>query len=152
MAAQLNTPAMLSNLGSQVVFGQHINNVQAYAQGAPTQMLALSTTAASATSAFTVAVPTGCLVKSIDVYTGTAFGASSDVTIAVGNVAAGAQYVAATSIKAAAKVALAFVGAGIAALSNMPAGTPYNLFITLTQTGSNTATGAAMLVVTFSVP
>jgi len=152
MAAQLNTPTMLSNPGLQLPFGSHLNNVQAYAQGAPTQMLALSTTAASATSAFTMAVPAGCLIKSIDVYTGVAFGSSTDVTIAIGNVAAGAQYVAATSIKAAAKVSLAFVGSGIAALANMPAGTPNNLFITLTQTGSNTATGAATLVVTFSVP
>lgn len=145
MSATLTLPVTLSNPGYQAVLGAHINNMQNVGLSRFSFNLALPVTAVAST-AFTMTIPTGYIVRGFSVATGTAYGAATDATIAIGNVAAGAQYVAATSIKATGVVALTLVGAGVAALLSMPSGNP-NLFITVAQTGAASATGSATLFV-----
>lgn len=114
------------------------------------QSIALAVTAVTNTD-LTATLPVGAIIRSMTVYTTTAFGAVTDAVISVGNAAAGAQYVAAVSIKAAGVVGLTFVSAASAAFLSFPTGSP-NLFIRIAQSGGNSAIGAATLVVTYSVP
>jgi len=120
------------------------------------QKLAIVVPAATTTD-FVMALPAGATVQTMQVYTTTAFGAVTDAQISIGNAVAGAQYVAATSVKAAGVVNLAFAAtaASAAGLLSLPATTPLggtNLFVRITQSGGNSATGAATLVVGYVVP
>lgn len=100
---------------------------------------------------FTFTLPAGATIRSMAVYTTTAFGAVTDAQISIGNAAAGAQYVAATSIKAVGVISLTLVAASAAALLSFPSGSP-NLFVRIAQSGGNSATGAATLVVNYDIP
>jgi hypothetical protein len=103
---------------------------------------------ATANTDFTLSLPTGASVISANVFTSTAYGAATDCTIQIGSAAAGSQYVAATSIKAQGAYLLTFV-AGAYQLGNLPAAP--NLFIRLVQTGTASATGAAILVIEYVI-
>ena len=117
-----------------------VANVQA------SQSQALTVTAVANTDT-TVAIPAGARITGFTVYTTTAFGAVTDATIALGNAAAGAQYVAATSIKAAGVYNLTLAATAIAGLLSFPG----TLYVRIAQTGTASATGAATLVVQYSV-
>lgn len=112
---------------------------------------ALTVTAVTNTDT-TTTVPTGALIVAIDVYTTTAFGAVTDAVISVGSTAAGNDYVTATSIKAAGVVRLTLAATTIANLVSMPSAATPNVFIRIAQSGGNSATGAATLVIRYLVP
>lgn len=112
------------------------------------QTQALSVTAVANTDT-TMSIPAGARIIKLTVYTTTAFGAATDATIALGNAAAGAQYVAATSIKAGGVVTLT-PAATTAAASGLLS-FPGTLYIRIAQTGTASATGAATLVVEYSI-
>jgi hypothetical protein len=115
------------------------------------QSIPLSVTAVT-TTALTATIPAGAIIKSMTVYTTTAFtGNTNDVTLAIGNAASGAQYVAAVNISAIGVISLTLVGSAAAALLSFPSGSP-NLFLTLTQAANATAVGAGTLVVTYTLP
>lgn len=118
--------------------------------GSVTATLSLPVTAATNTD-FTVSLPTGSIIQSMTVYTTTAYGAVTDAVISIGSAAAGAQYVAATSIKAQGVVTLVPVTTAAPALLSLPAGTP-NIFVRIAQSGGNSATGAGKLVISYTVP
>lgn len=112
--------------------------------------LALPVTAA-ATTDFTMSLPAGATVLAAQVYTTTAYGAVTDAKISIGVSAGDATYVAQTSVKAAAVVALAFAAGATAAANLLALPTAPNLYVRITQTGGNSATGAATMVVTYIV-
>lgn len=115
--------------------------------------LAMAVTATTNTD-FTMAIPPGAAVASMTVYTTTAFGAVTDAKISVGVSAGDATYVAATSIKAAAVVALTLATGTTtaAAMLSMPAlSSGTNLWVRIAQSGGNSATGAATLVVDYDL-
>lgn len=131
---------MIDNINSMTVFGSVRNLVETTAP--------LSVTAVTNTDS-TVAIPNGALIRSMTVYTTTAFTAVTDAMISIGNAAGGAQYVAAVSIKAVGVYSLTLLAAQAAALANFTAGT---LFVRIAQSGGSTAVGAATLVVSFAAP
>lgn len=112
------------------------------------QTQALSVTAVANTDT-TMSIPAGARITKMTVYTTTAFGAATDATIALGNASGGAQYVAATSIKAGGVVVLS-AAATTAAASGLLS-FPGTLYIRIAQTGTASATGAATLVVEYSI-
>jgi hypothetical protein len=111
--------------------------------------LALPVTAVANTD-FTLSIPPGATIAALTVYTTTAYTASTDAQVSIGNAAGGAQYVAAVSVKAIGVYGLTFVGTAAAAFLAAPAGSP-NLFVRIAQTGTATAVGAATLVVEYSM-
>jgi hypothetical protein len=112
------------------------------------QMLMLPVTAVANTD-FTMSVPVGCTLLSATVYTSVAYTAATDCKIQIGNVAAGAQYVAPVSIAAIGMVPLTLLAAQTPAFLSMPAGFP-NLFIRIVQSGAASAVGTAKLVINYS--
>ena len=130
----------------------NVNNLTVNGAGRAVSSVTTSLTVTAVTNTdTTIAIPSGAFIQSINVYTTTAFTAVTDALLSVGSAAGGAQYVAATSIKAAGNITLAFVqsAAIAAALANFTLGT---MFLRVAQSGGSTATGAATLVVTYSVP
>jgi hypothetical protein len=115
-------------------------------QGTQTQALSVT---ATANTDITVSIPAGARIGDIMVYTTTAFGAATDATIALGNAAGGAQYVAATSIKAAGIYNLSAVASAAAASGFLSF--PGTLYVRIAQTGTASATGAATLVIEYSI-
>lgn len=113
--------------------------------------LAMTVTAA-ATTDFTMSIPPGASIASMEVFTTTAFGAVTDAKISIGTSAGDQTYVAQTSIKAGGVVTLAPAAttACAAALLALPAGSP-NLWVRITQSGGNSATGAATLVIDYDL-
>lgn len=142
------------SMGSIVVTGlTNTGNLKLGSQGgkvSASQQIALAVTAVTNTD-LTATLPAGATIVSMTVYTTTAFTAVTDAMISIGNVAAGAQYVAAVSIKALGVYDLTLVAAAAAALASFPSGSP-NLFIRIAQSGGSTAVGAATLVVNYIVP
>lgn len=113
------------------------------------QRASLTVTAITNTDSV-MSIPPGATIEAIRVFTTTAFTAVTDAQISIGNAAAGAQYVAAVSIKAVGIVNCTLVNAAAAALAAAPA-TP-NIFIRIAQSGGNTAVGAATIVVSYLLP
>lgn len=111
------------------------------------QRLSLPVTAVTNTD-YTLSVPTGATIILITVYTTTAY-TGTTANISIGSAAAGAQYVAATSIAGIGVVQLTLVNAAAASLLSMPAGTP-NLFIRIAQSTTPTAVGAGTLVIDYT--
>jgi hypothetical protein len=110
------------------------------------QKISLPVTAITNTD-FVVSVPIGATIVSMAVYTTTAYtGTTANLTI--GNVAAGAQYVAITGIGAVGVVQLTLVNAAAAALLSMPA--PPNLFIRIAQGATPTTVGAGVLLIDYT--
>jgi hypothetical protein len=109
-----------------------------------TRSLALAVTATANTD-LTMTVPKGKIVTLL-VLTGTAFGAVTDAQIQIGSTVGASDYVAGTSIKAAAKVSLSFAAA-LLAWPTLSEGT--TLYIRIVQSGTASATGAANLLVEY---
>lgn len=121
-----------------------VNSPVAVVSASQTQTISVTATANTDT---TVTVPTGARIIGFSVYTTTAFGASTDATIALGNASGGAQYVAATSIKAAGVYNLTLAATAVSGLLSFPG----TLYVRIAQTGTASATGAATLVITYAV-
>lgn len=103
---------------------------------------------ATANTDLTLAIPPGSVAASFVVYTTTGYGAATDATIQIGSTAGGVDYVAATTIKAVGIYALTRVNAAAASFLSLPNANP-NIFIRIVQSGAASATGAAMLTVTY---
>lgn len=135
------------------LLNQIISNVNSLTTGGTSRALTAKTLSmtvtATANSDFTLPIPSGAIIRSMSVYTTTAFTAVTDAQISVGSAAGGAQYVALTSIKAVGIVSLTLVAAAAATFLNFTAGT---LFVRIVQTGGSTAVGAATLSVTYEIP
>lgn len=112
------------------------------------QALAMPVTAA-ATTDFTMSIPAGATLLRATVYTGTAYLAATDAKVSIGVSAGDQSYVAQTTVKAIGVYALTLVAAAAAALLAAPAAP--NLFVRITQTGAFSATGAATLVVEYTI-
>jgi hypothetical protein len=107
---------------------------------------------ATANTDFTVSIPPGATLHAVKVYTTTAYGAATDITFQLGNAAAGAQYIAATTIKAAGVYSPTLVASATSAADSLSAvNASPNLFVRLVQSGTASATGAATAVFTYSV-
>lgn len=112
-----------------------------------TAPVALAVTATANTD-FIVPVPAGAQDITFTTVTTTAFGAATDMTIQIGSTATGAEYVAATTIKAIGRKAHALVDTPAAAYVSFP-GTAY---VRLIQTGTASAVGVATLFIGYSLP
>lgn len=109
-------------------------------------------------------IPANSTVTSITAFTGTAF-TGATVNLSVGSTLGGAEYVAATDVKAAGTVACAFVAGALGNLATAGSGlmntaanstvsglagaptTP--IYVRITQTATTTAVGTATLVVQY---
>jgi hypothetical protein len=114
-----------------------------------TKLFDLAVTAVTNTD-FIFPVPVGAqdlILKSI---TTTGFTAVTDAQISIGSSAAGAQYVAATTIKAIGRKAHTLVDTAASDYLSFPASGLF--YVRIAQSGGNTAVGAAKLVVEYSLP
>jgi len=102
---------------------------------------------------FTFQLPAGARDVTFRTKTITAFGAVTDAQLSIGNAAAGAQYVAAVSIKAAGQVAHTLAGGAMSELDTVPGapGSMTTIYGRVAQSGGNSATGLATLIVEYSV-
>lgn len=109
---------------------------------------------ATANTDLTLTLPAGVRNVAFRTITTTAFGAATDATIAIGNAAAGAQYVAAVSIKAAGVVSHSYATGATAELDTVPGvvGTLTTIYVRIAQSGTASATGAATLFADYSMP
>jgi len=109
---------------------------------------------ATANTDITFTLPAGARDVTFRTKTATAFGAATDATLQIGSASAGAEFVAAVSVKAQGQVAHTLVGGGVATLDTV-AGTPGTetiFYVRIVQTGTASATGAATLFADFAVP
>lgn len=112
---------------------------------------------AAATTDYHIAIPPGATILSAAAYTTTAYGAVTDAKVSLGATDGGQDYIAQTSIKAVGIVQMAFVNAAPspANLSVAPAlagGPPaWNFSARVTQSGGNSATGAAVLEIEYAL-
>jgi hypothetical protein len=107
---------------------------------------------AVASTAFTVSLPPGGTLLNASVYTYVAYGAGTDCKISIGSAALDNSYLtggAAVSIKALGVHLLALAQPAAAGPATLPNASP-NLFITLAQTGTASATGSAFLVLNYT--
>lgn len=104
---------------------------------------------ATANTDFTTTLPAGGCLKNATVFTTTAYGAVTDAKISLGVSAGDASYVTATTIKALGVFPLTLLQPAAAGPAIMPATSP-NLFIRVAQSGGNSATGAAFLVLSYT--
>jgi len=108
---------------------------------------------AVATTDYHIALPPGATVLSAAVYTTTAYGAVTDAKVSIGATDGGQDYVAQTSVKAVGIVQLTLLGAapGAANLSSAPAlASGWNFSARITQSGGNSAVGAAILEIEYA--
>jgi hypothetical protein len=113
----------------------------------PASQIQALTVTATANTDITMSIPAGARILTFIVYTTTAFGASTDATIALGSASGGAQYVAATSIKAAGVVTLSPATTAPTGMLSFPG----TLYIRIAQTGTASATGAATIAVQYAL-
>lgn len=111
--------------------------------------ISLAVTAATTTD-YNLGIPLGATLLRATVYTGTAYGAVTDAKVSIGSTLGGVDYVAQTSVKAIGVVALTLVNAAAASLLSAPAlAANVNLYTRITQSGGNSATGAATMVIEY---
>lgn len=116
-------------------------------------VIPLAVTAVANTD-FAFNVPAGARNVTLRTKTTTAFGAATDATLQVGKTSGGAEYVAATTIKAAGDFSHTLVGSGMGDLDTVPGtpGTMATFTARIVQSGTASATGAANLYVGYSLP
>lgn len=112
-----------------------------------TETNAMTVTAVANTD-FVFDVPAGALDITFTTITTTAFTAVTDMTIQIGSASTGAQYVAATTVKALGRKGHTLVDAAAADYLSFPG----PVYVRLIQTGGSTAVGAATLVINYSLP
>jgi hypothetical protein len=103
---------------------------------------------AVANTDFIFTIPANAQNVTYRTITTTGYGAATDATIAIGSAAGGAQYVAATTIKAVGVKSHTPVDAAAASHLTHPG----DLYVRIAQTGAASATGAATLCVDYSLP
>jgi len=103
------------------------------------------TVGVTGTTTYGLSIPTGATVTEVTAYTTTAFGATGGVTLSGGTVATDTTYFSATTITTLGVHSINITGAG---QSSMPAGSP-NYFLTLTQSGTLSNVGTALIVVNY---
>lgn len=102
------------------------------------------------TTDIAVSVISGATITGINVYTTTGFGASGSVNLTAGTGIGDNAYVAAQNIKSLGLVVITFNASGSPQnLFSMPA--PPNFFVRLTQTGTPSAIGSALILVKYAV-
>jgi len=124
------------------------------------QSVAVAVTATANTD-IVIPVPTGATIHAVRVYTTTAFGASTDAQIQLGSTSGGSDFLAAgsgTTIKAAGVYAInpaPSTGTAVGLLLSYPASSTGsatgNLYLRVIQTGSTPGTGAATLLVSYTL-
>ena len=107
------------------------------------------TVPSQANTDFIVPVPKGARNVNFRVITDTAFGAATDCQISIGKTVGGAEYVAATTVKAVGVYALTNVNAQAADYESLPQD---GINVRLVQSGAASATGQAKLYVDYSMP
>lgn len=125
-------------------------NAQKAAKGAAIRVsksFSLPVTAVANTD-FVFDLPVGAVDVEFRTLTTTAYGAATDAQISIGSAAGGAQYVAATTIKAIGRKAHALVDAAAASFLSWPG----SLYVRVAQSGTASAVGAATLVAEYSLP
>lgn len=105
------------------------------------------TVAANATTDFIVPIPVGARITGFRTLTDVAFGAVTDAQISIGKTVGGAEYVAATTIKAIGSKIHSVVDAAAADYESLPQAF---VNVRITQSGGNSATGAAKLYVEYA--
>lgn len=113
------------------------------------QTLSLPVTATANTDYAAVALPAGAINVTYKTITTTAYGAATDAVISIGSTAGGVDYVAATTIKAIGVKTHTPVDAA-AAVHLTPGALTF--FVRVTQSGTASATGAATLILSYSLP
>ena len=126
--------------------GNNINNSPIAIVGA-IQTQALTVTAVTNTDT-TITIPTGARVLNIFAYVTVAFTGGTP-TIALGNAAGGAQYVAATSLATAGVYMLSIAGTTAAATGLLSF--PGTLYVRINQASAPTAVGNVPLAIQYSV-
>jgi hypothetical protein len=104
---------------------------------------------ATANTDVALAIPPQARNLTFRVKTTTAYGAATDAQIQIGKTVGGAEYVAGTSVKSQGEVSLTAVGSGVPDLDGPFPGT---LTVRIVQTGATSATGAASLYISYSMP
>jgi hypothetical protein len=104
---------------------------------------------AVANTDFIIPLPQNAQNVTFRTVTTTAYGAATDATLQIGKTAAGAEYVAAVTIKAVGVVNHTLVTTNLADLNAFPAAT--TLTARIVQSGAASATGTAVLYVTYSL-
>lgn len=109
---------------------------------------------ATANTDFAFNIPAGARNVTFRTKTTTAFGAATDAQIEIGKTVGGAEYVASTTIKALGDFSHALVGTNIADLDTVPGSSGFTTAFTarVVQSGTASATGAANLYVSYSMP
>lgn len=114
-----------------------------------TQEIPLAVTAVATTDFAPIAFPPGATDLTYRTYTTTGFGAATDAQLSLGSTAGGVDYVAATTIKA----------VGVKSHTPVDAAAAFHLapgsllaYPRITQSGTASATGAATLTISYSVP
>lgn len=105
-----------------------------------------------ATTDISLIIPAGVTVLGIQIFTGTAFGASGSVNLTAGTGIGDNAYLTATNIKAFGVFSPAWNGASNGNLGSMPAGSPSgvpNMFLRLTQVGTPSGVGSATIIVDY---
>jgi hypothetical protein len=111
------------------------------------------TVPAQANTDFTFNIPVGARNVIFSTVTVSAFGAATDAQLQIGKTVGGAEYVAATSIKALGKVTHTLVATNIADLETVPAslGGVSAFTARIVQTGTASATGQATLFIEYTM-
>jgi hypothetical protein len=135
------------NAGGSIYVGTANNPIEAAARTTGTVSGTVATTDIS------LSLPAGSTIRSVSTYTTTAFLASGSVNFTAGTVVGDNLYVAATTIKALGIVnmTLGSTAPALAALTSLP-GTSPNFFIRLTQTGTPSGVGSAIIIVVYVLP
>lgn len=107
------------------------------------------TVTATANTDFIIPVPKGARIFAIHTLTDTAFTASTDMQISVGKTAGGAEYVAATTVKAIGVKKHTLVDAAAADYQALPQD---GINVRLVQSGTATAVGSAKVYVEYGMP
>lgn len=117
-----------------------------------TTAVPLAVTAVANTD-LTFQIPAGARNVQFRTMTSTAFTAGTDAQLSIGNAAAGAQYVALVTIKAAGVVSHTYATGAVIELDAVPGapGTMTTFYVRIVQTGTATAVGAATLFADFSL-
>ena len=112
--------------------------------------LALPVTAVANTD-FTVTPPVGAILRAATTYTSVAYGAVTDAQISIGSTVGGGEYVAATTVKAIGVKNHTLVDAATTYYVNTT-GAAGEIKVRIAQSGGNSATGTAVLVLEFAMP
>lgn len=135
--------------------GQTINSLGSiYINSAPLEAAQRATGTVSGTVSTTdlsFSLPAGATILGVTAYTSVAYGASGSVNLTAGSAVGGTDYITAQNIKSLGVAVLTLNGSNLTGLISLPSVTP-NFFVRLTQTGTPSGVGSALLAVRYLVP